>query len=211
MTNLIIACGALASEIQQIKKINNLTFDITCLNSNLHNYPQKIPQKVEETILKNRDKYKKIFIAYADCGTGGELDKIIKKYQVERLAGAHCYQVFAKDVFDKFAEEAVGTFYLTDFLAKNFQRLVVKDLGLLETPELKGVYFKNYKKLIYLIQNESKCYREQAKQAANFLNLDYYEFITGYGHLEESLECFTNCNSVLDKISCKQFPLLKKP
>ncbi len=193
MNNLVIACGALAFEIQQIKKTYNLNFDTICLNANLHNQPKKIPQQVEELILrmKKEGKYKSIFIAYADCGTGNQLKKVAKKYNLEMLEGAHCYQFYTKDKFLELAEQEPGTFYLTDFLAKNFKRLIIKELGLIENPELKDIYFKNYKKLVYLIQNESFSHKEKAQEAAEFLGLSYYELFTGNGYLEDFLVNFT--------------------
>ena len=129
---LIIACGALAREIQQLIDINGWTdVDVQCLPADLHNRPHQIPNRVLDKIQRNRDRYAHIFVAYADCGTGGLLDSMLEPLGVERLEGAHCYQFYAgSEVFKQLHDTEPGTFYLTDFLARHFDRLVMDELGL---------------------------------------------------------------------------------
>ena len=129
---LIIACGALAHDLVRVRELNGWDhIDFQCLPAELHNQPQLITGKVEEKIRENRDKYDTIFIGYSDCGTGGQLDRLIEREHVERLPGAHCYEMFTgSDVFSRLSERELGTFYLTDFLAQHFKRLIVKGLGM---------------------------------------------------------------------------------
>ena len=103
-----------------------------------------------------REDFEQIFVAYADCGTGGLLDKVLAEYDIDRLSGSHCYEFFAgSPAFDDLVEAEVGTFYLTDFLARHFDRLIRTGLGIDEHPELMPMYFGNYKRLVYLSQSQS--------------------------------------------------------
>jgi len=187
---LVIACGALSQELSYLKKINswqNIT--IQCLSAELHNTPKLIPIKVKEKLDLMADDFDKVYLAYADCGTGGLLDSLLKDYNIERLPGAHCYEFFAgKNPFLSLTEEELGTFYLTDFLVKHFNRLVIKGLGMDRYPELKNEYFKNYKKLTYLAQTDSKELKYKAKQYADFLNLEYNFYYTGLNQFKVAIE-----------------------
>ena len=186
---LVIACGALAREINQLKKTNGWDhLELTCIDAALHFYPEKIPEQLRARIRENRDQYDDIYIAYAECGTRGEIDKIIAEEGIERLPGAHCYQFFAGEAsFAQMSEDEPGTFYLTDFLVRHFDRLVMRSLGLDKHPELRDMYFGNYKRLIYLAQTTDENLVETAKKAAETLGLAYEQVHTGYGDLEQSL------------------------
>lgn len=186
---LIIACGALAREINQLKKLNGWSHvKLQCLEADLHNRPDWIPGKLREAIAKYRDQYEQIFIGYADCGTGGEIDRIIGEEGLERLPGAHCYAFFAGvDEFAEIAEEELGTFYLTDFLVLHFDRLIVRGLKMDKHPELAEMYFAGYKRLIYLAQTDNPKLTAAAEKAADYLGLEFKRIFTGYGELESSL------------------------
>lgn len=186
---LVIACGALAREINQLKKTNGWEhLELTCIDAALHFYPEKIPAQLRARIRENRDKYDDIYIAYAECGTRGEIDKIIAEEGIERLPGAHCYQFFAGEAsFAQMSDDEPGTFYLTDFLVRHFDRLVMRSLGLDRHPELRDMYFGNYKRLIYLAQTTDEALVQAAKEAAKTLGLAYEHVHTGYGELESSL------------------------
>lgn len=145
-----------------------------CLPANLHNIPDKIPGEVLKKIETERQNFTKIFVAYADCGTGGLLDKALAGTGIERLPGAHCYEFFAgSERFHQFADEEPGSFYLTDFLTRHFQRLVIKSLGLDQRPELMPLYFGNYKRVVYLAQTESEELQLLARAHADVLGLEY--------------------------------------
>ena len=182
---LIIACGALAREIAALRRANGWSaFEVRCLPAELHNRPERIAPAVRAVIEENRANYARIFIAYADCGTGGTLDAVLKEEGIERLPGAHCYEFFATaPVFAQLAEAEPGTFYLTDFLLRHFERLVVGPLGLDRHPELTQEYFRNYRKLVYLSQAPRPEAIEQARRIAARFGFEFEHRFTGYGEL----------------------------
>jgi Protein of unknown function (DUF1638) len=178
---LLIACGALAKELVAISRQNQWQqLKIQCLPAELHNTPDEIPAAVVAMIEECKDKYHRIFVAYADCGTGGLLDKAIAPYGIERLPGAHCYEFYAgTDAFAELADTEPGTFYLTDFLVRHFDRLVIEGLGIDRHPELRSTYFGNYRRVVYLAQTHSADLAGLARRHAAFLGLDYEERYTG--------------------------------
>jgi len=193
---LVISCGAIAREMVRIGKLNqwdHLAFQ--CLPPELHNTPERIPAAVKAKIESGTGQYKKIFVAYADCGTGGKLDEVLDEYGVERIPGAHCYEFFTgSEQFHSIAGTEPGSFYLTDFLVRHFERLVVKGLGLDRLPQLKSVYFGNYKRIVYLAQSESEKLQAMAQTHADFLGLDYDYCYCGDQPLSLALEpVLSNC------------------
>ena len=172
---LVIACGAIARELVRIKKLNQWDhIEFQCLPPDLHNTPEQLPAAVEAKIESQSGLYREIFVAYADCGTGGALDKVLDKHGVDRIPGAHCYEFFAgTDVFNAIAEIEPGSFYLTDFLTRHFERLVIKGLGMDRLPQLIPVYFGNYKRIVYLAQSESGELHALAKKHADYLGLEF--------------------------------------
>jgi hypothetical protein len=186
---LVIACGALAKELLEVIRLNSLDWvDVECLPARLHNTPQLIPAAVEERLESALGNYRDVFVGYADCGTGGELDRVLEARGVERLPGAHCYEFFATSgVFASLHDRVPGTFYLTDFLARHFDRLVWNGLGLDRWPELRDDYFGNYQRLAYLSQIDSPDLLERAKAAASRLGLDFEHHPVGYGEFVTTL------------------------
>ncbi len=186
---LVIACGALAREIAALRAANDWRhLDVQCLPAELHNHPQRIPSAVRDKIRANRGRYASIFVAYGDCGTGGLLDAVLAQEGVERIPGAHCYEFFAGSAeFAALAEDEPGTFYVTDFLLRHFDRLVIRGLGLDRHPELAEQYFGNYRRLVYLAQCETPERIDAARAAAGRLGLAFESRRTGYGGLERSL------------------------
>jgi hypothetical protein len=184
---LIVGCGALANELVALTRhLPNV--DITCLPATLHNRPGGIPAAVRDRIRRRRKGYDRVFVAYADCGTGGMLDPVIAEEGVERLAGAHCYEFYAgREAFEQLSAEEPGTFYLTDFLARNFDRLVIGALGLDRHPELRDTYFGNYRRLVYLAQTEDPALVATARRAARRLGLTFEHRGTGYGELATTI------------------------
>jgi hypothetical protein len=186
---LIIACGALAHEITALRRASGWDHvDVRCLPAELHNRPERIPAAVRALIQASRGEYRSIFVAYADCGTGGLLDAVLNEEGVERIPGAHCYEFFATaPVFAALAEAELGTFYLTDFLLRHFERLVIRGLGLDRHPELFSSYFGNYKKLVYLAQAPLPDASARAEGIATRMGLRYELCETGYGTLAATL------------------------
>jgi len=184
---LVVGCGALARELVALTKdLPNV--DITCLPATFHNRPGGIPAAVRERIRRRRADYDRVFVAYADCGTGGLLDPVIAEEGVERLAGAHCYEFYATSPeFAKLVDDEPATFFLTDFLARNFDRLVIKGLGLDRHPQLRDQYFGNYQRLVYLAQTDDPALTATARRAARRLGLRYERRKTGYGELATTI------------------------
>ncbi|MEM7196490.1 MAG: DUF1638 domain-containing protein [Pseudomonadota bacterium] len=187
---LVIACGALAHDLVRVKKLNQWDgLDIQCLPADYHNTPQLIPDAVERKIQENRDDYETILVGYSDCGTGGLLDKILEREGVERLPGAHCYEMFSgSSTFEQIVEEELGTFYLTDYLARHFNRLIIKGMGLEKYPEMRSLMFGNYKRVVYLAQLDDDDLDARARAAAEYLELDYERVFTGDNHLDQALK-----------------------
>jgi len=184
-TTLLIACGALAREVVDVIRLNGWThFSVTCLPAIWHNTPNKIPDGVRRKICEARGNYDRILVLYGDCGSGGLLDRVLEEEGVERIDGPHCY-AFYSGVEDFLAEaDADPTcFYLTDYLARHFDRLIIEGLGIDRHPELLPTYFGNYTTLVYLAQTEDAGLEAKAKAAADRLGLTYRYHFTGYGEL----------------------------
>ncbi len=190
-STLVIACGALSHELVALARANHWNhIDIQCLPAHWHNTPEKITPGVENKILDNRESFDRILVAYGDCGSGGQLDTMLAKYQdVERLPGAHCYSFFAgKEVFEQFSEDNIGTFYLTDYLAEHFDRLILDELGIAKHPELLEMYFGNYTHVLYLAQTQDEVKLAKAQQAATALGLPLKTHYTGLEPFHDALK-----------------------
>lgn len=184
---LLIACGALAREILAIKSANALDhLDLQCLPAILHNHPEKIVPAVREAVAKYRDAYETVFVVYADCGTGGQLQAACAEMGIGMVAGPHCYSFFeGNEVFA--GHEEITAFYLTDFLVRQFDAFVWEPLGLGRHPELRDMYFGNYEKLVYQAQTEDPELTAKAESCAAKLGLQFERRFTGYGDLTPAL------------------------
>lgn len=186
----VIACGAIAREILAVSRLSQLDhLELSCLPAIWHATPDKIAPGVERAVIEARlNGAEKVFVAYADCGTGGLLDKVCERLGVERLSGPHCYSFFAgNEDFAARWDDDVTAFFLTDFLARQFEAFVIEPLGLDRHPQLKDMYFGNYTKLVYLSQEEDAALQEKARSAAEYLGLAYEYRFTGYGDLQKEL------------------------
>jgi len=183
---LLIACGALAREVVDLIERNRWTaFDVACLPAKWHNRPQLIAPGVKAKIEEARGRYRKIYVLYGDCGTGGDLDRVLEEEGIERIEGPHCYSFFSgNEAFASSADNDVTAFYLTDYLARHFDKLIWEGLGLKEHPELLPLYFGNYTKIIYIAQTRDEELAKRAMAAARRLGLAYEYRYTGYGDLE---------------------------
>ena len=183
---LLIACGALAREVVDLMRVNAWPhMTVTCLPAGWHNTPHLIAEGVREKIHRARGDHDKIYVLYGDCGTGGDLDRVIAEEGVERIDGPHCYAFFSG--VERFIEEAEADptcFYLTDYLARHFDRLIIRGLGIDRHPELMPMYFGNYTALVYLAQTDDPELRAKAQAAAESLGLEYRYCFAGYGELE---------------------------
>ena len=186
---LLIACGALAREILDLRAANGWDhLDLTCLPANLHLYPDRIPAAVRDAVARHRDSYETIFVVYADCGTGGLLQAACAEMGVGLVEGPHCYSFFeGNDLFAARAEHEFTAFYLTDFLVRQFDAFVWKPMGLDRYPELRDAYFANYTKLVYQAQTDDPALIEKARACADRLGLAFERRFTGYGDLAPAL------------------------
>lgn len=188
-STLLIACGALAREVVDVIRLNGWThLSVTCLPAGWHNTPQKIPEGVRQKIREARGRFDRILVVYGDCGSGGLLDRVLEEEGVERIDGPHCYAFYSGvgDFLDR-AEADPACFYLTDYLARHFDRLIIQGLGLDRHPELLETYFGNYRAVVYLAQTEDPELRAKAEAAARRLGLEFEYRFTGYGGLGEFL------------------------
>ncbi|WP_312405359.1 DUF1638 domain-containing protein [Rhizobium sp.] len=187
----VIACGAIAREILAVSRQQGLDhIDLNCLPAIWHAYPQKIVPGLERAVAEARlNGFERIFFAYADCGTGGEIDRLCEREGIARIEGPHCYSFFSgNEAFKDKADDDLLSFFLTDFLARQFRAFVIEPLGLDRHPELKPMYFGNYRKLIYLSQEEDEELQRKAREAADYLGLEYEYRFTGYGDLTSAIK-----------------------
>jgi hypothetical protein len=188
---LVIACGMLAREIIAVKERLGLDhIELTCLPAEFHYYPDRIPAAMDAAIEKARAQgYAHIFAGYADCGTGGMLDRVLERHGVERMAGPHCFAFYQGEAaFARVADDDMLSFYMTDFLCRQFDAFFMKPLGLDRHPELAQDFFGNYEKVVYLAQTDDPSLEKVAQDAATMLGLAYEKRMTGYGDLEPALE-----------------------
>ena len=186
---LIIGCGALGRELAELKRLNGWSHvTLRCLPAELHNRPERITPALREAIESGRREFEHIFVAYADCGSRGDIDRLLAAYGIERLPGAHCYEFFASGRrFAELAGAEPGTFYLTDFLVRHFDRLVRRGLGLDRHPELMRNYFGNYRRLVYLSQANDPALDEMACAHARFLGLEYRREPCGFAPFNQAV------------------------
>ena len=186
---LVIACGAIAREVLAVTEQNNWSHvDLTCLPAIFHNHPERIEGAVREAVAKHQSAYDTIFVAYADCGTGGLLQNACAEMGVEMIAGPHCYAFFeGVDAFSARGDDDMRVIYLTDFLVRQFDAFVWEPLGLIKHPGLRDMYFGNDTTLVYQAQTDDPGLDAQARACAARLGLDYERRFTGYGDLENTL------------------------
>ena len=186
----IIGCGALARELLYlIEQFPEGQVNLTCLPAIWHNHPEKITPGLRTKIKSYKKKGHHVLVAYGDCGTGGDIDVLLKEEQVERIAGPHCYEMFmGRDDFDKEMDKELGTFFVTDYMVRHFERIVMKGMKLREYPQLRDMYFGNYTRFLYLAQIEDKQLYEKAVRAAAELDLRFDYRFTGYGEFSQFIE-----------------------
>lgn len=186
---LVIACGALAREIQTLLVQNDWGhIRLQCLPAKLHLTPDRIPDAVEAAVTDQAGQFDSIYVAYADCGTGGLLKARCDALGVKMIAGPHCYSFFdGNESFAARGDSEMQAFYLTDFLVRQFDAFVWRPMGLDRHPELRDDLFGNYRELIYLAQTDDPALDAAAEQAAARLGLRYKRRFTGYGDLTQAL------------------------
>ena len=184
----LLICGALGKEVKTIVDQRGWDIDIYGVPAMHHFYPKKIVEAVDRRLGELSGRYQRVVVVYGDCGTAGSLEPVLDRHRAVRLAGPHCYEMFAgAEAFEQFCEQQPATFFLTDWLVRNFERAVVRGLGLDRYPELKPVYFQNYTDCVYLAQFPTDALREKAAEIARYLELPLEIRSTGLGQLETRL------------------------
>jgi hypothetical protein len=189
-STLIICCGAIANEIVTIIRENGWEhMKVECLPAKLHNEPDTLPEGVRAKIRAGRARGDEVVVLYSDCGTGGGMARVLEEEGVENIGGAHCYEVFTgSEPFKQLMQDEPGSFFVTDFLARHFEKLVFKGLGLDRFPKLRNVYFGKYRKMVYLVQRENPETLKRAEAAAASIQLELEVRHTGYGGFQQFLE-----------------------
>jgi len=183
----LIVCGALAREVLALIEKHGWDADVHGLPVLLHNTPDQIPPAVEQRVKQLRDKYRRLIVVYGDCGTSGTLDQVLFDQGVQRVAGPHCYEMYADGSFNQMMKEQPGTFFLTDYLVGSFDHLVLEKLGIASNPQLRDEYFRNYTRVVYLSQRDDHALEGKARWAADQIGLPLEIKQTGYGFLEKRL------------------------
>ncbi len=191
-TTAIIFCGALGHEIVDIIQKHGWDAKLFGISAMDHMFPERIAPDVEKRYLEIREQFDRVLVGFGDCGSQGAVDRLAAKYNLERIDGPHCYEMYGGSSFQELMDEEPGTFFLTDFLVRGFRGTILKGLGLDRFPQLKEEYFRNYKRIVYMAQNPTPELIAQAQQAADTLELPLEVHKTGYGLLEERLIAMMN-------------------
>lgn len=188
MTVGLILCGALGREVTEMVRKNGWDAEVIGIAAIDHVFPERIAPHVEARIEALREKYERLIVVYGDCGSRGALDRMLTKHpEVERIPGPHCYEFYAGEEFATSMQHEPGTYFLTDFMVRTFNGLIMKSMGLDRYPSLKEEYFRNYRKVIYLAQSEDEELERKAQDIAAYLELPLEISYTGYGGLERRI------------------------
>ena len=188
-TTLLIACGALGREVTQVIAMNGWThLAVTCLPAKYHHTPDRIPPALQAKIRANKERYDSIFVLYGDCGTSGEIDRVLTEEGIERIAGPHCFSFFhGNDEFEATHEGEIETFYLTDFFCQHWDKFVWQSLGIDRHPSMPAFVFGNYKKIVYIAQTDNPALQTKAREIADRLGLTYEYRFRGYADLATAM------------------------
>lgn len=196
-STLLICCGAIAREVLAVVRDNGWDhMDVQCLPAKLHNDPSQLPEGIRAKIHRGRETHDRVMVLYSDCGTGGEIERVLEEEGIDSIGGSHCYEIFAgSEVFHQMMADEPGTFFVTDFLARSFEKLVFKGLALDRFPKLRNAYFGKYRKLVYLAQTDDPDTRARAEAAAEMIGLDFEMRFTGYGGFAKFIAGAEGCRA----------------
>jgi hypothetical protein len=183
----LLICGALGKEVKTIVDDHGWDIDIYGVPAMHHFYPKKIVEAVDRKLDELSAGYRQVVVVYGDCGTAGALEPVLERHGAVRVRGPHCYEMFAGSDFERITDERPATFFLTDWLVRNFERAVVRGLGLDRYPELKPVYFQHYTDLLYLAQFSDTRLVAKAQEISDYLGLPLEVRHVGFGELETRL------------------------
>ena len=187
-TTALVICGALGGEVKEIVERRKWDVDIYGVSALLHLYPSRIVEELREKLNNLRPRYEKLVVVYGECGMNGRLEPLLEEVGAAQLRGPHCYEMYAgEERFREITDKRPGTFFLTDWLVRNFNRAVIKGLGLDRQPDLKPVLFGNYEAVLYLRQVPNPRLAEKACEIAGYLGLPLEIQDVGLGELEDRL------------------------
>ena len=186
----LIACGALARELLVITaQFPDGEVDLTCLPASWHNHPERIVPGLRRKVASLRRKGRRVAVVYGDCGTGGEIDDFLRREKITRIPGPHCYEMYLQQpAFDDEMDREIGTFFLTDYMVRHFERIVMQGMGLRRHPQLRDMYFGNYARVLYIAQTRDPALERKAEAAARELGLAYEYRFAGFGRLTSWVE-----------------------
>jgi hypothetical protein len=177
----------LAREVLALIERHGWDAEVAAVPATFHLFPDRIAPAVEKRFEELQDQYERLICVYGDCGTASALDEMLARWSIERIDGPHCYEWYGGDAFNQLMDEEPGTYFLTDFMVRQFRTVILKGMGLDRFPQLKQDYFGNYKRLVYLVQKPEPELIEQAKAVATYLGLPLQIRATGYHLLEARL------------------------
>ena len=203
MTTAFVICGALGAEVKDIVDRRGWDVDIYGLSAMLHLYPKRIVDELRDKLRSLRPQYDRLVVVYGECGTNGRLQPVLDEVGASQVRGPHCYEMLAgTDLFHQVSEERPGTFFLTDWLVRNFDRAVIRGLGLDRDPELMPMLFGGYEAVLYLRQVPNPRLAARAQEIAAYLGLPMEIVDVGLGELEERLAELVEVDG-----SCQPTPL----
>jgi len=184
---IFLACSALGKEVRAIIRKHGWHADFHPIDARYHLYPSKIEAAVERRLAETDGRYERRVVVYGHCGAQ-RLDSIIAEHPgAVRTVGPHCYEMYGGADFRRAVDEEPGTFILTDYLVRAWDKLVVKGLKLDAHPELVGLMFGHYRRMIYYSQEEDAALVAEAGRIARSLGLELMVRHVGYGDLERRL------------------------
>lgn len=182
----LIACGAVAQDTAALVAVHGWDADVHGISSELHMTPLDIAPAVEAKLQTLLPRYERVIVVYGDCGTGGRLDEVLARYPAVRPAGVHCFQWYAGDLYRRFQDD-IGIYFLTDWLVQNWERAVIKGLGLDRFPWLRETYFGNLTRILFVRQHPDPEREQKAREIAAYMGKPLEIHDTGIGPLEELL------------------------
>jgi len=197
----LIACGALARELLTItSQFPDGQVDLTCLPASWHNHPERIVPGLRRKLATLRRQGRRVAVVYGDCGTGGDIDAFLTAEKVDRIPGPHCYEMYLQQPdFDAEMDRELGTFFLTDYMVRHFERIIMQGMGLRRHPQLRDLYFGNYTRVLYIAQTEDPGLEKKARAAADELGLAYDYRFTGLGRFAPWVSELVDDGVVADK------------
>jgi hypothetical protein len=187
-TTAFVICGALGKEVKDIVDRRGWDVDIYGVSALLHLYPNRIVDELRQKLHALRPRYQQLVVVYGDCGMTGKLEPVLDEVGAARVRGPHCYEMLAgEELFARVSDERPGTFFLTDWLVRNFDRAVIRGLGLDRHPELNQMLFGNYEAVLYLRQVPNPRLGMKAESIASYLGLPLEIRDVGLGELEDRL------------------------